>query len=371
MSRYDTGMFEFLKSVSWPEWVEHPFLDIQGLNILSLSEFLLVLMVALLVRNITVHIASTQLSHWLLRLGLVRNHEFMRESAAPLGALCMAAVLALTVPEIEFHPRVLEILILGIRMLACVSSVWLVYRSVDVFAEFFADKAAQTETKLDDQLVPLLRRALKISTVVIGGVFVLQNLNVDVSSLLTGMAVGGLAFSLAAKDTVSNLFGSVTIFVDKPFSVGDQVLIENVEGFVEHVGFRSTRIRTFQNSLVTVPNHKFTESIVDNFGLRKYRRVQMTLGVLYSTKPDQIQDFCDGIREIIKEHPKTRKDFYEVNFVGFGDSSLNILLYFFLAVPNWQEEQQARHAICLDIVRLAANLGVDFAFPTRTVHMAS
>ena len=363
-------MLHFFQSIEVPNWVKQPWGELQGLSLWNLLLFLLALLFGLMIRMLIIQVATVQMKRWMTRMGFAWAKELIHAVAAPLGTLGMVLFFALTIPLIEFHEKFLNIVFITLRILASVSAVWLIYRSIDIIAEYFAEKAARTETKLDDQLVPLMRRALKITTVLMGIIFVLQNLNVDVSSLLAGMAVGGLAFSLAAKDTVSNLFGSITIFADKPFSIGDQVSIAGIEGFVEHIGFRSTRIRTFQNSLVTVPNHKFTESIVDNFGLRHFRRVQTTLGIVYNTPPDQIDAFCQDIREIIAKHPKTRKDLYEVNLTDFGSSSFDILLYFFLKVPTWTEEVRMKHEIYLDIIRAAAHRNIDFAFPTRTLHLA-
>ena len=148
--------------------------------------------------------------------------------------------------------RLNQLLYLLARTLASVAAVLIAVSLVDLLSDGLQRRADRTETKMDDQLIPLLRRSAKLLVVVIGTLFVLQNLSVDVSSLLGSLAIGGLAFSLAAKDTVANLFGSVTIFTDRPFQIGDWVLIDGVEGVVEEVGFRSTRLRTFADSIVAL-----------------------------------------------------------------------------------------------------------------------
>jgi MscS family membrane protein len=251
------------------------------------------------------------------------------------------------------------------------SLVWAVYRLVDVLAETMAAKAAVTESKLDDQLVPLVRKSLKVLTVIAGLLFLLENLNVDVTSLLAGLGIGGVAVALAAKDTVANFFGSIMIFIDRPFQIGDWVVVSGVEGIVEEVGFRSTRIRTFYNSLVTVPNAKFMEANIDNYGARQYRRSYFTLNVTYDTTVDQMQSFVEGIRAIIQNNPYTRKDYYEVHMSGFGAHSLDVMVYFFFKVKSWTEELRERHHVLLEIMRLAADLGIVFAFPTQTLQVDS
>ena len=156
-------------------------------------------------------------------------------------------------------------------------------------------RAERTDTKLDDQLVPLISRALKILVVVLGGVFILESLHYDVASLLAGLGIGGLAFALAAKDTIANLFGSITIFTSKPFHIGDWIAVAGVEGLWKRLG-SDLRIRTFYNSLVSIPNSVVADSSIDNYGERRYRRIKLMLGVTYSTTADQIEAFVEGIK---------------------------------------------------------------------------
>jgi MscS family membrane protein len=202
-------------------------------------------------------------------------------------------------------------------------------------------------------------------------VFVADTLDVEVSSLLAGLGLGGLAVALAAQDAVKNLFGSLMILTDRPFSVGDWVVVGDHEGIVEDVGFRSIRIRTFYNSLITLPNSNLISSAVDNYGARRVRRWSTKLGIAYDTPPPKIEAFCEGIRELVREHPATWKASYQVWFNSFGDSALEVLLYVFFEVPDWSAELAARHRLGLDILRLGETLGVEFAFPTRTVWLHS
>jgi MscS family membrane protein len=205
--------------------------------------------------------------------------------------------------------------------------------------------------------------------VVIGGLFILQNLNVNITALLAGISIGGLAIALAAQDTLKNFFGSLMIFIDKPFSVGHWITSGDLDGTVEEVGFRSTRIRTFRNSLTYVPNGKLADSTIDNHGLRQYRRFFMHISITYDTPPDLIEVFVEGLRKIVDRHPNTRKDFYIVEFNDMGDFALKIMFYIFFAVPTWPEELRARHEVLVEIVRLAEKIGIRFAFPTQTLHM--
>jgi MscS family membrane protein len=138
---------------------------------------------------------------------------------------------------------------------------------------------------------------------------------------------------------------------------------------VETVGFRSTRIRTFYNSLVTLPNSNLISAEVDNYGARRYRRWKTHLGVAYDTPPEKVDVLCEGIRELVRRHPYTRKDYFHVYLNQFGPSSLDILLYIFWETPDWATELRERHRLGVDILRLTRHLGVEIAFPTQTLYL--
>jgi MscS family membrane protein len=191
--------------------------------------------------------------------------------------------------------------------------------------------------------------------------------NLPLSSLLAGLGIGGIAIAMAAKDTIANIFGSLTVLVDRPFHIGDWVVIDDTEGTVEDVGFRSTRVRTFYDSVITIPNSLLLTAKVDNMGSRTYRRIRENLSITYQTAADDVDAFCDAIRQIISEHQHTRKDYFLVNFTGFKDSHLEIMLYCFVKVPNWQAELDAKQDILLKIARKAEEMGIEFAYPTQTL----
>jgi MscS family membrane protein len=245
------------------------------------------------------------------------------------------------------------------------------YRLSDAFSDYLAHFAKNSELLLDDVLVTLLRRATRIFVVLVGTLVALQNLGVNVMSVVAGLGLGGLAFALAAKDTAANLFGSLMILSDQPFKIGDSIKFSGVEGIVEDVGFRSTRIRTPYHSLITIPNAVIANANIDNLGLRKRRRVKAILGLTYDTTPKKIEAFLEGVKNIILANPVTWKESFHVVFNGYGDSALEIMVYFFLEVDNWADELVERQNIYLEIYHLADELGVSFAFPTQTLHIES
>jgi len=248
-------------------------------------------------------------------------------------------------------------------------AIWALYRLIDIVGNYMAERAARSANKFDDLLVPIVTRSLKVFIVVVAVVMLAQQTGHDPTTIFAGLGLGGLAFALAGRDVVANVFGSFTILLDRPFQIGDWVKIGDIDGSVESVGIRSTRVRTFYNSLITVPNSELVNATVDNMGARRYRRIKTTLSIAYDTPPETIEAFCEGIRELIRRHPYTRKDYFHVYFNQFAAASLEILLYCFVETPDWGTELRERHRLFSDIVRVAQRLGVEFAFPTQTLYM--
>jgi len=287
----------------------------------------------------------------------------------PLGLMAMAIVWWIGLGMFGLPDPVLIILSVAVKLLVSISTVWSAFRLVDILDSLMIKKARQTGNRFDDLLVPMISKSLKVFILVIGIISSADNLNMDVSSLLAGLGIGGLAFALAAKDLLGNFFGSLTVLLDRPFQIGDWVVIGDVEGTVEEVGFRSTRVRTFYNSLITLPNAALTTSTVDNMGSRRFRRMKTMLGLTYDTAPEKIDAFCEGIRSLVQLHPYMRKDYYQVYFNQYNAASLDILVYVFWETPDWNTELRERHRFLLDILRLAKQLGIEFAYPTQTLHI--
>lgn len=255
----------------------------------------------------------------------------------------------------------------GLEIFWTLTLMWFLWQAVSFITTVLEKKAALTDNKFDDLLIPLLRVVLRFLWGTIALIMAAQFLEYDISTLVAGLGIGSLAFALAAKDTIENLFGSVSVILDRPFQIGDWVVIDKVEGEVEQVGFRSTRIRTFYNSLITVPNSNLIKAVVDNMGQREFRRINVTLGLTYQTPAHKVTEFCEGVRRIIQEQENTRKDYFQVWFKNFGESSLDVMLYCFFKVSDWTEELRAREKLLLDIYRFAEEIGVSFAYPTQTL----
>lgn len=244
-------------------------------------------------------------------------------------------------------------------------------RITDCLGEIFRQKAAKTESKLDDQLIPFAIDSIKITIFIIGLFVIIGNIfNVNITALAAGLGVGGIAIAMASKESLENLFGSFTIFLDQPFTVGDIVNIGNITGVVEKVGFRSTRIRTFDKSLVTVPNKKMIDLELDNLGMRPVRRSKFNLGLTYDTTPEQVKNIVHDIQKMIDDHSMTNSE-GRVRFMEFGASSLDIMVVFYVNSSNWDDFINTKQDINYRIMEIVKNHKSNFAFPSRSIYIES
>jgi MscS family membrane protein len=327
---------------------------------------------------IAIGIVADKISSFLLQFIVKRFRQTTKTPAfkdtptdmlRPLAMLVMAAIWWVGLNLLTLPDQAMIILLVAVKMLAGIAGVWGAYRLVDLITLYLSYQAGQTDNKVDDVLVPLIRKTLKVFVTVIGITFVASNLNLNVSSLLASLGLGGLAFALAAKDVVQNLFGSITVILDQTFHTGDWIVVNDIEGSVEEVGLRSTKIRTFYDSLITLPNAIFITAKVDNMGQRRYRRLKCNVSLTYDTPPDKIEAFCEGVKELIRLHPYMRKDYFHVYLNSLGPSSLDVLVYVFWETPDWSTELRERQRFLLDILRLAKAQQIDMAFPTQTLHL--
>ncbi len=249
---------------------------------------------------------------------------------------------------------------------------WFVFRLVSVLEHFLKKWTSRTNTKLDDQLVPLLRKSLRVFILIIAALFIAKNIfNMDVSSLLAGLGLGGLAFALAAKDSLANLFGSIVIFADRPFSVGERVKISGQDGAIEEVGFRSTKVRTLAGHLTTIPNSIVANETIENVARRPFIKRVLNVTVTYDTTPEKIRRGIAILREMLDArtesfHPDCPP---RVFFSDFNAESLNIVVYYWFAPPEWWDYLAFNHEFNMELLSRFNEEGIEFAFPTQTIHV--
>lgn len=310
----------------------------------------------------------------LLRVGKRR----LRLTAKTMQAMASPASWAATVwvfhyffADLRLPVRLAQFVAVLVDLALAGILVWLAYRLIDALCERLALLTKNTETQVDDHLIPLVRTALRVGAVLGAILIVAQNHGYSITTVVAGLGLGGLAVALAAQDTVANVIGSLAIVADRPFQVGDWILVGEHEGTVERIGLRSTRVRTFYDSLVSVPNSRIVNSIVDNMGQRTYRRMRQMLPLRYDTDPDRIHAFVEGIRGVIRANDAMRQDVYEIHLNRFSESSVDVMVYCFFRVPDWNRELVERHHFVLEVLRLARELGIEFAVPARTLQLES
>ncbi|MDA0310652.1 MAG: mechanosensitive ion channel family protein [Gemmatimonadetes bacterium] len=251
------------------------------------------------------------------------------------------------------------------------AATWMMVRLWEaVVRGVLAPIASKTGSALDEQLIPILQRGGKSALWALGVVVALNNAGYDVAALIAGLGIGGLALAMAAKDTVSNVFGGFTIFTDQPFTLRDRIVISGIDGTVSEIGIRSTRIRKLDGREVTIPNSRFADSPVENVSREPSRKVVVNLGLTYDMTPRQLQLGMDLLREITDAHAEFLvPDTTKIAFSGFGDFALNLMLVYYIAPPS--DILATQTSINMRILERFNAEGLDFAFPTQTVHALS
>lgn len=219
-------------------------------------------------------------------------------------------------------------------------------------------------------LLEFLRRVVKFFIIVIAILSILTNCGVNVNTIVASLGIGGMALAFASQDTIANFFGSVSIILDRPFIVGDWVKTSCCEGKVSAIGFRSTRIKTFSNTIVTIPNSILAKDSVENMSKMPVRKVSITLGFTYSSTPEQISDFLPKLRDLVlKTDGVAVKDDVRAEFLNFGASSLDVSLVYFTKDINYAKYADVQTRVNLGIMRLAKDCGLDFAFPSTSLYI--
>lgn len=340
--------------------------EVLGVNANIWLALLLLPLFAYLLGSFVVMILRIPLGPFFLKKIQISD-EKQKRILKPVGWLAASLFAWLGVSLLDIPAPLLVVLTIAVKVVATIAVITLVFRLSDVASIYIGRVTATTSSKFDDMLIPLVRRSIKTLVAIIGVLFLAQNLNIEVWSLFAGFSIFGAMVALAGQDMVKNFFGSVTVLADQPFAVGDWIVVNGIEGVVEDVGFRSTRIRTFYDSMVSLPNSQLITANVDNYGRRKYRRYTKKLSIPWNTAPEKVEAFCEGVRELIRQHPYTRKNSYQVWVNDMNDYSLQILIFMFFDSPDWNTELRERHRFLIDMHRLARKLDVNFAYPSQKI----
>jgi len=359
--------------MQWPSFlVEWTLFEWGGIKLGNLAFALTSILLGLLARKISDRLFSRRIIPWLEQTPLAIDDLLAKAGSKPMGFLfpLLGFHLAAASLPMEASPGMAQGLQTGLRFFGGLLFVWFLFRLGDVSSSYFQRKVERSEPLMNAQIIPLIRKVLRSLVCVLGGIWIIQLMGFEVSSLLAGLGIGGLAVALALQDTLANFFGSFFILIDRPFQTGDWIKVGDVEGIVQDVGFRTTKIRTFLSSMISIPNKTMADSTIDNFSRMAKRRVIQTVGVTYSTTADQMECLVERIRRVLEADQEVDQEVIVVRFSDFGDSSLNLFLLYFTKGLTLAEHLETKERINLAILRLVDELNLEIAFPTRTIHIA-
>lgn len=352
-----------------PAWTAEEFLMFKKGQWLGLMA-LLVLSVAIFALARFVITAVIRFKVKSRTLEMMENEQY--RSTLPFGYLAFSLTWLFGIRFLEFDVDMLEGFVRASYILSAFFFVWSALKLVDYVSLHFEKQAQNTANKFDDVLIPMLKKTSKVIVIAFGILLIAHSLTFDIASIIAGLGIGGVAVALAAKDTISNFFGSVTVIIDRPFQIGDYVILDKgLEGSIEEVGFRSTRLRTPANSLVTLPNSVLANMAIDNYGMRRVRRFQTTLQMDLTTPIEKLQEFCDRIHYQIQLNPMMLKDDPLVTINELNSTSINILVTVYITTSEYKIEMAEKHKFIKSILQIAEETGVRFAYPTRKIYMES
>lgn len=332
-----------------------------ALPVLLLTAWVFGYLLSRLTRRVLAHIVRRTAARW--------DDEMLARIGGPLTFGWGLAATYFLLPWLGVHQPAQEYFHRWLRAGFFVVFFWTLARAFDVVRQVIAESSWAKNHAASRSLLPLGTRAGKVLVLAVGVVALLSELGYPVASLIAGLGIGGLAVALAAQKTVENLFGAFSIGADQPFREGDFVRVEDFVATVEAIGLRSTRFRTLDRTLISIPNGKLADMRLESFAARDRIRLACTIGLVYGTSAGQMRDVLRGIERILREHPKIWPDVIVVRFKEFGASSLDIEVMAWFQTPDWGEFQLIRQNVLLQFMEAVEKAGSSFAFPTRTVHL--
>ncbi|MCA9909668.1 MAG: mechanosensitive ion channel [Anaerolineae bacterium] len=293
--------------------------------------------------------------------------ELVQALTAPIQLLVTIIGVRIALLVFDLDPVTARFVSGAFSILLAYTFFWALYRLAEIIGVYLVRVAEQATSSFDETVVRFSSQVVRVVIVAFGVVVVAQQLGYDLGGVLAGLGLGGLAVALAAQDSLANLIGYVAIISDSTYKVGDLIQIEEIEGFIEDISLRSTRVRKRDRSLVLLPNQFMANHPITNWSRLRRRQIRMTIGVTYSTTADQMEALLSALRSMLQNHEKVVPDTVMAEFVEFGSSSLDILLIGLVKVVRWEELQALKTDINLRIMRLLVEQGLEIAFPTRTV----
>lgn len=295
----------------------------------------------------------------------------LRALGRPLPFIFVTLGLYLGLQHFEFSEGADAVRMDVFSVLVTIAIAYFLYSLVTVIDFAVVHLTSRTSTKMDDMLSPMIRKSLRAVVIILALLRIGQILSdKPLTTIITGLGVGGLAVALAAQETIKNFFGSMVIFADKPFELGERIKVGGHDGVVEEVGFRSTRIRTLDGHLVTAPNGELANQMIQNIGKRPHIRRIMNVTITYDTPPDKVQEALDILRDILQDHEGMDEEFPpRVFFNEYNSSSLNILAIYWYHPPEYWKYLEHAEQVNMELLQRYNDAGIEFAFPTQTLYV--
>ncbi|MCX8108516.1 MAG: mechanosensitive ion channel family protein [Verrucomicrobiae bacterium] len=329
---------------------------------------ILFVLTAILSAKVVDYIVARKLKVWAEKTKTRFDDLLLTLLRGPVKVVVFVLLLHIGLRLFEWPRWIQEYLSKGLRVVVAWSITYVLVKSVDPLLQYWREGLKPDDDKLlDSHLLPLMRKSIKVFIVILAVLFTSQNLGLNITSLLAGLSIGGLALGLAAQDTVANILGAIAIFLDKPFRVGDRIQFDGVDGVVESIGLRSTRIRNLDGHLVTVPNKTMGNATIVNISRRPNIRTIMDIGITYDTPPEKIQLALEILEKVFREHPMTSDVI--VSFTQFADSSLNLRVIHWWNGTDYRAYMAGMRELNLRIKERFDAAGLSFAFPTRTLYV--
>ena len=286
----------------------------------------------------------------------------------PLSLVITATGFFLAINVFTFTKDI-DILLLNIYKTFLIGSFfWVLYRAENLLKIFMEKYAYKKQIEIAVEFLPLFRKLIRAALIVFAVTIIIQEWGYNIGAIITGLGIGGLAVALAAKDTLANFFGSLMIIMDRPFAIGDWIIVADTEGVVEEIGFRTTKIRTFEKAIVSVPNSKIATDNVTNWSRRDARRIMCRVGATYSTPPASLKKAVNDINDMLINHESINNDMIMVYFDEFAASSLNIFVYCFAATSTWAEYLAIKQDVYFNIMDIFQKHDISFAFPSMSLY---
>lgn len=344
--------------------------SIFGLKAVDLAIAIFILSASFLVKNILSKYILTAIRKLTEKTKTTIDDKLLKILETPLKMSIILLGFYISKEWLQFE-RINDVLDSIVKSFANFIVFFIIYRAVNEFSSIIHQFSSKLGKNISADIENFIIKTLRIIVIVIGTMSVLQEWGINISAFLASLGLVGMAFALAAKDTTANLFGSLVIFTDRPFSIGDWIETPDVQGIVEEIGIRSTKVRTFAQALVNVPNAVIANTAITNWSRMSKRRINTRLGLTYGTTTDQMGTILLEIREMLKNHPDIHQDTIMVYFDEFENSSLSIFCYFFTTTTAWAQFLAVRENVNLKLMKIVEKNGASFAFPSQSIYVES